>query len=65
MVKGETFPFEMDYPIKDCKSWNVYKDYYSDESIEKRLPPDWNNLVIKLKKREFSDKTWRYIWRIF
>jgi hypothetical protein len=53
MVKGETFPFEMDYPIKDRKSWNVYKDYYSDESIEKRLPPDWNNLVIKLKKRDF------------
>ncbi|MCL4386539.1 MAG: hypothetical protein M1326_09565 [Cyanobacteria bacterium] len=53
MIKGGTFPFEIDYPVKDRKSWNYYKQFYSEDSIEKRLPPDWNNLVNKLKNRDF------------
>jgi len=53
MVVGETYPLEIDFPVKDRKSWNKYKEYYSEDAIEKRLPPDWDNLANRLKDRDF------------
>jgi len=48
-----SLPMELDHPVKDWKSWNQYKQYYSPESIKKRLPPDWDNLTERLKGRDF------------
>ena len=48
-----SLPMELDHPVKDWKSWNEYKQYYSPETIKKRLPPDWKNLTDRLKDRDF------------
>jgi hypothetical protein len=48
-----SLPMELSQPVKDRKSWNEYKQYYSEGSIEKRLPPDWPELVQRLKDRDF------------
>lgn len=48
-----SLPMEMDNPVKDWKSWLDYKQYYSLDTIPKRLPPNWDNIVDKLKNRDF------------
>jgi len=48
-----SLPMELDHPVKDWKSWDEYKQYYSPETIKKRLPPDWINLAARLKDRDF------------
>jgi len=48
-----SLPMELSHPVKDRKSWQQYKQHYSPESIKKRLPPDWDNLVARLKDRDF------------
>jgi len=51
---GKTsLPMEISHPVKDWNTWNEYKQHYSTDSIEKRLPPDWDRLVEKLKTRDF------------
>lgn len=52
-IEKTSLPMEISHPVKDRKSWNEYKQYYTFKSIEKRLPPDWKNLAKKLKNREF------------
>jgi len=44
---------EIDHPVKDRKSWNEYKQYYSLDTIKKRLPPNWKELTQRLKNRDF------------
>ena len=48
-----TLPMEIDNPVKDRKSWYEYKQYYGSETISKRLPPNWNEVVSNLKNRDF------------
>ena len=48
-----SIPMELDNPVKDWKSWNCYKQYYSQDTIEKRLPPNWDALTKELKNRDF------------
>ncbi len=48
-----SLPMELSQPVTDRKSWNEYKQYYSEDTIEKRLPPDWPELVKRLKDRDF------------
>lgn len=48
-----SLPMEMAHPVKDWDSWNEYKVHYSDDTIERRLPPDWDDLCRKLKDRDF------------
>ena len=52
-VNMTSLPMELDNPVKDWKSWLEYKQYYSLDTIPKRLPPDWDNIVAKLKNRDF------------
>jgi hypothetical protein len=52
-VNITSLPMELEHPVKDRKSWEEYKQYYSPESIKKRLPPDWKNLTERLKTRDF------------
>jgi uroporphyrinogen decarboxylase len=44
---------EINHPVKDWKSWNEYKEYYCQDTIEKRLPPNWDTLSKNLKNRDF------------
>jgi hypothetical protein len=48
-----SLPMEIAQPVKDRKSWDDYKQYYGQETIPKRLPPDWDSLVSRLKDRDF------------
>jgi uroporphyrinogen decarboxylase len=45
-------PMVLDYPIKNSKDFNDYKNYY-DSSFSARLPENWNDLVKSLKHRSF------------
>lgn len=49
----KSLPMELNNPVKDWKTWNEYKQHYAEETIEKRLPPNWENLSKKLKNRNF------------
>jgi hypothetical protein len=49
----KSLPMELENPVKDWKTWNEYKQYYGEETIEKRLPPDWDAVAARLKKRDF------------
>jgi hypothetical protein len=48
-----SLPMELYHPVKDWKSWNEYKQYYSEDTIEERLPSNWKELVRSLKDRDF------------
>jgi len=48
-----SLPLELSHPVKDWESWDQYKQYYSEDTIEKRLPPDWEELTRRLKDRDF------------
>ena len=48
-----SIPMELSHPVKDWESWNQYKQYYNQDTIEKRLPPNWNAITKKLKNRDF------------
>jgi len=48
-----SLPMEIAHPVKDWDSWNEYKQYYSPDSIEDKLPPDWTGLAKRLKDRDF------------
>lgn len=48
-----SLPMEITHPVKDWDSWNEYKVHYSDDTIERRLPPDWDELCTGLKDRDF------------
>ncbi len=52
-VDKTTLPMEIDNPVKDWKTWLNYKQYYDSSTIEKRLPPNWSEIVKKLKTRDF------------
>jgi hypothetical protein len=45
-------PMVLDYPIKNSKDFNDYKNYY-DDNFSARLPENWNDLVKNLKYRNF------------
>lgn len=48
-----SLPMELKNPVEDRAAWNDYKQYYSEDTIEKRLPPDWDSIVKQLKERDF------------
>ncbi|MEW5815211.1 MAG: uroporphyrinogen decarboxylase family protein [Spirochaetota bacterium] len=48
-----SLPMELDHPVKDWDSWNQYKQYYTEDTVEQRLPAGWENLVKSLKARDF------------
>jgi len=47
-----SMPLFMDHPIKNRNDFEEYKQYY-DDNIEKRLPKNWDELVKRLKSRNF------------
>ncbi|MCL5070153.1 MAG: hypothetical protein M1308_04550 [Actinobacteria bacterium] len=48
-----SLPMELDNPVKDLKTWKKYKENYDLSTIDKRLPPRWDDIVRKLKNRDF------------
>ncbi len=52
-INMTSLPMELEHPVKDKKSWYEYKQYYSVDTIKKRLPPNWENLTQRLKDRDF------------
>ena len=48
-----SLPMELEHPVKDRRSWEEYKQYYSAETIKKRLPPAWKDLAERLRTRDF------------
>jgi len=48
-----SIPLELSHPVEDWESWNQYKQYYNQDTIEKRLPPNWDATTKKLKNRDF------------
>jgi hypothetical protein len=48
-----SLPLELDNPVKDWKSWNAYKERYGEETIEQRLPQPWDDIVSRLKVRDY------------
>ncbi len=49
----KSLPLELDHPVKDRHSWEVYKEHYSPDTIERRLPDGWAGIVERLKARDF------------
>ncbi len=52
-INKTSLPMELGHPVKNRKSWEQYKQYYSPDTIRKRLPPEWENLARRLKDRDF------------
>lgn len=52
-VHMTSLPMELDHPVRDRKSWNEYRQYYTPASIKRRLPPEWKKLTERLKNRDF------------
>ncbi len=48
-----SLPLELDNPVKDRPSWEEYKQHYAPDTIEARLPPDWDETAARLKNRDF------------
>ena len=49
---GTSAPLDLDFPIKNRKDFENYKQYY-DSDYKKRLPKNWDILKKKLKDREY------------
>ena len=49
---GTSVPMILIYPIKTAGDFNDYKELY-DKDFKKRLPKDWDDLVVQLKSRDF------------
>ncbi len=49
---GTAVPLDLDFPIKNRRDFEVYKELY-DRDFSKRLPSGWKGLSEKLKKRDF------------
>ncbi len=48
-----SLPLPLDNPVKDWKSWNEYKEHYSEQTIEARLPQPWEAIAARLKERDY------------
>ena len=48
-----SLPLELDNPVKDRATWEEYKQHYTEDTIEERLPPDWDEMAASLKDRDF------------
>ena len=48
-----SLPMELEHPVEDRNSWNAYKEHYSEDTIEQRLPPNWDEIAGALKDRDF------------
>ena len=49
---GTSAPLDLDFPIKDRKDFENYKQYY-DFNFKKRLPEKWDIIKQNLKNRDF------------
>ncbi|MHB1376050.1 MAG: uroporphyrinogen decarboxylase family protein [Candidatus Humimicrobiaceae bacterium] len=49
---GTSAPLDLDFPIKDRKDFENYKQYY-DLNFKKRLPENWDKIKQDLENREF------------
>jgi len=52
-INMTSLPMEIAHPVSDWDTWNAYKDHYGQDTIEKRLPPNWEGLIARLKDRDF------------
>jgi hypothetical protein len=59
-INMDSIPMEVDSPVKDWQSWGNYKQYYSVDTIEKRLPENWDDITRALKYRDFPVKLGRW-----
>ena len=48
-----SLPMEIAHPVSGWDTWNDYKVHYRPDTIERRLPPDWDKLTARLKERDF------------
>lgn len=48
-----SLPMEIAHPVSSWDTWNEYKTHYSNDTIERRLPPNWKDLTARLKDRDF------------
>jgi uroporphyrinogen decarboxylase len=49
----KSLPLELDNPVKDRKSWEDYKQHYTEATIPARLPRDWDRVAARLRERDF------------
>lgn len=59
-IKLDSLPMEIDCPVKNWESWDIYKQYYSVKAIEKRIPKNWDYIIKILKNRDFPIKLGRW-----
>ena len=52
-INMTSLPMEIDHPVKDRETWGRYRQYYNEDAIKDRLPPDWDRLAGDLKNRDF------------
>jgi len=50
---GTSAPFDIEFPIKNRKNFEAYKEHY-DKDFSRRLPSGWNVLKETLKNRDFA-----------
>lgn len=48
-----TLPLELEQPVKDWDDWNDYKKHYRPETIDRRLPDNFNKISERLADRDF------------
>ncbi|MDK2897068.1 MAG: hypothetical protein PWP04_1188 [Candidatus Atribacteria bacterium] len=46
-------PSGIEYPIKDRRTWNELKERLDPKNVEGRLPPNWDELLVLYKDRNF------------
>jgi hypothetical protein len=51
--KGSSAPLDLDFPIKNRRDFERYKELY-DRDFRKRLPRDWDRLKSELRNREYA-----------
>jgi hypothetical protein len=49
---GSSTPLDLDFPVKNRKDFEKYREYYGDDHSG-RLPGNWEELSKKLKNRDF------------
>jgi uroporphyrinogen decarboxylase len=52
-VSIRSLPMELEHPVTDWNSWKEYKQYYDLGTIDARLPDGWDDIVARLKERDF------------
>jgi uroporphyrinogen decarboxylase len=52
LLTGNATPLDLDFPIKNRRDWEYYKEHY-ESSVSKRLPARWDSLKETIKNRKY------------